>query len=595
MARLLGIKEDFPSDSTYSTLELLSDLGGLIRPYRWRFLLASLLRLTGDVAWLYPPFAFATLITFLTTYHAGVPLSSLWLVLALWIAAIAYRNASQYLAKWIGYRLSEKVAIDASLAALRHLFLLDMAWHERENSGNKVKRIENAGDGLDRLIRIWFNNLIEIVVNFTGIIYIIANFDTTVLWFLLVFLVTYFGISFTMTRRAGLASYLVSKQEEEVSGIMYEAVANVRTVKIIALAESLYALAKERTDELFTRIRRRIFWFQTRGSFLSLWAYGFRFAGIIFIAVGILHGRFEVGFLVLFDGYFSRIWESVDELSTASQDLVVSKFRVARWKRIMEEPVNIAADAGKRAMPEEWKTLEFRNVSFTYGDAPALTDVSFTIRRGERVGIVGLSGAGKSTLFKLLLKEREEFTGDILFDGVRIQDIRSSDYFAHTSAVLQDTEVFDLTLRDNITIANPGQQADDKLLMQAVEISHVSDFIAKLPDGLDTVIGEKGVRLSGGERQRLGIARAVFKAPQLLLLDEATSHLDSESEEKIRDSLHRFFERVTAVVIAHRLSTIKEMDRILVVEGGRVVEEGSFASLQKKKGRFHELWEKQRL
>jgi ABC-type multidrug transport system fused ATPase/permease subunit len=205
-----------------------------------------------------------------------------------------------------------------------------------------------------------------------------------------------------------------------------------------------------------------------------------------------------------------------------------------------------------------------------------------------------LSGAGKSTLLKLLLKEHENYEGDIVIDEVSLRKITKSSYFEHVAVVLQDTEVFNFTLRDNITISNSERAQDETQLQRSLDIAHVSDFIDTLPDGYDTIIGEKGVKLSGGERQRVGIARAVFKDPQLLLLDEATSHLDLESEEKIKDSLHLFFQDVTAVVIAHRLSTIREMDRIFVLEGGNILEQGSFEELHEKRGRFRELWDKQK-
>ena len=145
------------------------------------------------------------------------------------------------------------------------------------------------------------------------------------------------------------------------------------------------------------------------------------------------------------------------------------------------------------------------------------------------------------------------------------------------------------------TFQDCEQKTNKKLLDKALSIAHISDFVDKLPKGLQTIIGEKGIKLSGGERQRLGIARAIFKQPEILLLDEATSHLDLESEEKIRDSLHKFFENVTAIVIAHRLTTIKEMDKILVIEDGKIIESGNFEKLYKEQGRFFELWEKQKL
>jgi ATP-binding cassette subfamily B protein len=206
-----------------------------------------------------------------------------------------------------------------------------------------------------------------------------------------------------------------------------------------------------------------------------------------------------------------------------------------------------------------------------------------------------LSGAGKSTLFKLILKEHELNSGELLFENVSIKDISKKDYFNYVAVVLQDTELFNSTLKENIIITNSEEENNSSLLDKAVEIAHVKDFMDKLPFGMDTVIGEKGVKLSGGEKQRVGIARAVFKNPQLFLLDEATSHLDIESEQKIQDSLHKFFKDVTAIVIAHRLTTIKEMDRIIVMEDGKIVEIGNFEELYSKRGRFYELWERQKI
>ena len=163
------------------------------------------------------------------------------------------------------------------------------------------------------------------------------------------------------------------------------------------------------------------------------------------------------------------------------------------------------------------------------------------------------------------------------------------------AVVLQDTELFNASLRDNITITNQKEEKNEKLLENSIKTAHVRDFMAKLPDGIESVIGEKGIKLSGGEKQRVGIARAIFKNPQILLLDEATSHLDIESEEKIKDSLHKFLKSVTAIVIAHRLTTIKEMDKIIVIENGKIIESGNFAGLYGAKRRFFELWEKQKL
>ncbi|MBI2459244.1 MAG: ABC transporter ATP-binding protein [Parcubacteria group bacterium] len=579
----------------YSSWQLIKNILDLLKPYRLRFWLASLIRLLGDLAWLYPAFAFASIITFLTHYKPGDSLNYLWLILGLWLAAGLVRSFSQFFSKYLGYRVAEKLAMDSNLKTVRHLFRLDMAWHERENSGNKIKRIQNAGDGFNKILRLWFNSIIEVSVNLIAINIIISRFDQTVLIVLIIFLITYFFISAAMTRRAGAASYRVNAQEENVNGLLLEAINNIRTVKVMSMAKILLAALIKGTDNLLEKLKIRIFWYQSRNAFLSFWTIAFRL-GLTFIIIrGILAGRYEIGFLILFSSYFSELRMSIDELSTASIDLATSKISIARMQNILNEPIIIDDEKGKLALPPDWRKITVKNLAFSYGENKVLEDISFTVRRGEKVGIVGLSGAGKSTLFKLLLKEREEFSGDILFDSLSIKQIRKNDYFKQTSVVLQETEVFSFSLKDNITITNDQEKSNQKLLKQALATAHIADLADKLPRGLDTLIGEKGIKLSGGEKQRLGIARAIFKQPQILLLDEATSHLDLESEEKIRDSLHKFFKNVTAIIIAHRLTTIKEMNKILVIENGRIVEAGNFAELHSSRGKFYELWEKQKL
>lgn len=579
----------------YSSLQLIKDIFELLKPYKWRFIVASLIRMIGDLANLYPVVALASVVTFLTTYKIGDSLKYIWIALGLWLVALIVRNTSQFCSKYLGYYVAEKISIDSTLKTMQHMFLLDMAWHERENSGNKIKRIQNAGDGLNKIIRLWFDNIIEITVNLIAINIIIARFDHKVLFFLIIFLLTYFIISFLIIRTAGQASYRVNKQEEVVNGLLFEAINNIRTVKVMSMFKTLYSILVKDMDILIQKIKVRIKWFQFRNNLLGFWAGAFKIGIIIVIIYGIMEGHYEIGFLILFNGYFSNLRESIDELSTTTQDFVTSKLSISRMKDILNEPITIDDNNGKVSFSKEWQKINFQNVSFSYGENEVLNDISFEVNRGEKVGIVGLSGAGKSTLFKLLLKEREKFKGDILFDDVSIKNIRKNDYFEQVSVVLQDTEVFNFSLRENIIITNSKQEKNQKLLEQALTVAHISEFVHKLPQGLETIIGEKGVKLSGGERQRLGIARAIFKEPKILLLDEATSHLDLESEEKIRDSLHKFFENVTAIIIAHRLTTIREMDKILVIENGKIIESGNFDKLYADKGRFHELWEKQKL
>jgi len=584
--------KDYKSD--YSTVALVRDVLALIHPYRWKFWSATFLRFTSDLVWLYPAYALAFIVTFLTEYSPGDSLEPLLWIIGLWIIASIWHYVTEELSNYIGYKVSERTGLDAQLNTMEHMLLLDLSWHERENSGNKLKRIQKGGADINYVLRIWLDNIIQIAVSLVGMLVIIAIFDLLIAGLLLFFLTSFFVVSHFFTKKAGSHANLTNIMEERLHGVAFETINNIRSVKVLGMGPGLLGIVCDRVTDLYNAVRQRIFWFRTRQVILNLWGQTFRLGVSLFIVWGILHGHYEVGFLILFYNYFNYLWENVERLSFVLLDFIISKYGIGRMMEILHEPVNIDREHGKRDFPKNWKTIRMEGISFGYGEKNVLDNISLEIQRGERVGIVGVSGGGKSTLFKLLLKEHEDYDGRILFDDVPLRDIKRTSYFLCSAVVLQDTEVFNFTLRDNVSLANREQKDNEKLLDQAIQVSHVTDFMHKLPKGLDTYIGEKGVRLSGGEKQRVGIARAIFKQPDILFLDEATSHLDIESEEKIKDSLHHFFQEVTAVVIAHRLSTIKEMDRIIVLEDGKIIEEGSFDDLYSRKGRFYELWEKQK-
>ncbi|MBU4216657.1 ABC transporter ATP-binding protein/permease [Candidatus Parcubacteria bacterium] len=578
----------------YSTWTLVRDLYNYIRPYRKKFWVATLLRLLGDVVNLYPAIAIATIVTLFSKYHIGDSLDYFWYVVGLWAGASFLRSVLTPWAKNLMFQISEKAAIDINLGATKHLFNLDMDWHEKENAGSKLKKIQRGSNGVDRIIRMWVNNYIEITVNFIGIIIILSRGDKSVGLIMISFVVVHFVFSSSLLKKAKKIVHEINEQEEDISGLIFQAMNNIRSIKVVGIGEKIYNLIFAKNIDFFKTIKRRILLFQVRGFILNFIGMFFRIGAFIFIGYGIIQGRLEVGYLVLFNVYFMRVWQSVSELADTTQDLIINKMAIARMQELLSEPVRIDDEMDKVDFPAKWNKIIAKNLSFAYGKNQVLKNVSFEINKGERVGIIGLSGAGKTTLFKLLLKENENYGGEILFDNTPLKNIKKNSYLKKMGVVLQDTEVFNFTLRENITIAADDEFGEDEL-QQALDIAHVTDFIGKLPKGIDTTIGEKGIKLSGGEKQRLGIARAIYKKPQVLFMDEATSHLDLESEEKIKDSLHKFFQKVTAVVIAHRLTTIKEMDKILVIERGELVESGNFDELYSKKGRFFELWEKQKL
>ncbi len=587
------MKGEIP-ESKGPMLRAMKDLWILIKGHRARFVVATVLELSSSIIWLYPAYALSTLVNFLSTYQPGMPLDRLLFIIVLWVGASVWHYVSEQLAQYLAYNLAEKSALDAQLKAMAHLLRLDLTWHEKENSGNKLKRIQRGGEGINRIVRIWIDNALSAFVYFFGMIPVLIAFDGPVAVITTFFLFTFGAMSYMLTQRAGRAAYIVNQAEEDLQGVASEAISNVRSVKVLGMHEGLLAIVRKTIDELMGKIKKRISAFRTRDVLMQLYAQSFRLGITFYIIYKIVHGEQQVGFLVLFYTYFNYLWEAIDRLSRVALDYLIAAYGVTRMVEILDEKVVIDTRKGKLAYPADWKSIEIQNLSFAYGKKKVLHDISLTIRRGERVGIVGVSGAGKSTLFKLLLKEHESYEGQLLIGGVPLRDVQRQEFFRHSAVVLQDTEVFHFTLRDNITLANIDKAGDETLLRQALDVSHVSDFLPRMPEGIETYIGEKGIKLSGGEKQRVGIARAIFKQPDILFLDEATSHLDVESEEKIQDSLKQFFQSVTAVVIAHRLSTIKEMDRIVVIENGRVSEEGSFDQLYAQKGRFFALWEKQK-
>lgn len=590
-----NLKPETKFEKSYSTLSLIKVLFAAIGPYKWRFLIASVMRIVGEVIWLYPAYALALIAQFFTQYKQGQSLEPFWNIMALFaLASVIYFITSYYASLW-GFGIAKRISINTELKAIQHAFSLDIDWHEKENTGNRVKRIDRGGEGINQILRMWFSAFIEIGVNIFGVIFVVSRFDLPITLATVVFLIAYFVASFIFTRKAVKVHRQENLKEEEVSGLTFESMNNVRSAKVMSMTRALMTKLSSMSEDLFSIAQKRLFWYQSGGATKNLMAQIFRVAALCYIGWGITQGRYDLAFFVLFYTYFSRIQSAVSRLAETSQDFVVRKQAVGRMTELFEvRPVTDIED-GKVPFPKDWQKIEIRNVTFSYGDKKVLDDVSFTILRGEKIGLVGLSGAGKSTLFKLLLKERESYEGEILIDGISLRSISKSDYFTRTAVVLQETEVFNFSLRENVAISNFVRMNDGVLFERALSVAHVADFARSLPQGVDTLIGEKGIKLSGGEKQRVGMARAVFKDPELLLLDEATSHLDVESEEKIQDSLRQFFQTVTAVVIAHRLTTIKEMDKILVLEGGKIVEQGSFAELYDKQGRFYTLWEKQKL
>ena len=316
-------------------------------------------------------------------------------------------------------------------------------------------------------------------------------------------------------------------------------------------------------------------------------------AGIIFYGgYTVIRGTSTPGTFFSFLAALLMLYQPIKSLSSVQNILQEGLAAATRVFGLMDRAPEIQDHPGAAALPSLQREIVYRGVSFAYEPGrPVLHDIDLTLGRGEIVALVGPSGAGKSTLLSLLPRFYEVTGGAILIDGRDLRELTLASLRAQIGVVTQQTILFNDTVRYNVAYGSLAAREEE--ILAALKSAHAYDFVASLPRGLDTVIGEQGVRISGGERQRLAIARALLKDPPILLLDEATSELDSESEREVQHALDRLMVGRTTLVIAHRLSTVRNARRIVVLEEGRVVESGQHADLLAAGGSYRRLYEMQ--
>ncbi len=566
--------------------ETLVKIFGLSKPYRPRFYTATAMVLVGSAIWLSVPLGLRELLDAVFEQGDNHLLNLLALgLMGLFVIQAFFSFVGNYHLEWVG----ERVITDLRKNVYDHLHKLGFRFFADRRLGEITSRLTNdvgsirtaLTDSLPQLLTITFSMIgsvsLMVVLNWrlSAVIFVTVPFITIA--------TRYFG------QKIRKLSKGVQDELANSTAVAEDALGAIRLVKAFVREDYEVSRYSEAIEVLFKTARRKMvltqfFWAGVGIMFMSTLVVIFWYGGR-----EVLAERLTAGDLVAFIIYALNISRSITQTSRLYTAVNTAAGASERIFELLDEAPEIEDDPNAIALKEVKGSIEFRDLSFGYEpDRLILKNISFKVEAGQTIALVGPSGAGKPTLLNLIPRFYEPVSGSIQVEGHDIQNLQVKSLREHISIVPQEVHLFGTSIKENIRYGK--LDATDAEIEAAAKDANALEFIHQLPDKFDAMIGEKGVKLSGGQRQRMSIARAILSNPEILLLDEATSSLDSESEAQVQEALDRLMKNRTTFVIAHRLSTVQHADRILVMDKGEIVEDGTHFELLEKNGLYSHLY-----